>query len=140
MARPYSLDLRERVVAQVARGMTRQAVADLNGIVSSTVTKWCGRRRQSGSPAAKPMGGHRPRKLVDERDWLLARLASKPDLTLHALLDELRGRGMIVSCDTLWRFLKREEITFKKNLVRRRAKPAGCRAPPRALEKVSRPG
>ena len=35
MARPYSLDLRERVVAQVADGMTRQEVADLNGIVSS---------------------------------------------------------------------------------------------------------
>ena len=34
MARPYSLDLRERVVAQVARGMKQQAVADLNGIVS----------------------------------------------------------------------------------------------------------
>ena len=80
MARPYSLDLRERVVAQVARGMTRQAVADLNGIVSSTVTKWCGRNRQSGTPAAKPMGGHRPRKLVEKRDWLLARLADKPDL------------------------------------------------------------
>ena len=139
MARPYSLDLRQRVVAQVARGMTRQAVADLNGIVSSTVTKWCGRERQSGTPAAKPMGGHRPRKLQDERDWLLARLAEKPDLTLHALLDELRARGVVVACDTLWRFLKREEITFKKNLVRRRAGPARRRAPPRALAKISRP-
>ena len=140
MARPYSLDRRERVVAQVARGMTRQAVADLNGIVSSTVTKWCGRKRQIGTPAAKPMGGHRPRKLADERHWLLARLADKPDLTLHALLDELRGRGVIVACDTLWRFLKREEITFKKNLVRRRARPARRGAPPRSLEKISRPG
>lgn len=139
MARPYSLDLRERVVAQVARGMTRQAVAELNGIVASTVTKWCGRQRQSGTPAAKAMGGHRPRKLRDERDWLLARLAEKPDLTLHALLAELRERGTVVSCDTLWRFLKREEITFKKNLVRRRAGPAGRSPPPRSLEKIPRP-
>jgi transposase len=139
MARPYSLDLRERVVAQVARGMTRQAVAELNGIVSSTVTKWCGRQRQNGTPAAKAMGGHRPRKLRDERDWLLARLAEKPDLTLHALLAELRERGTVVSCDTLWRFLKREEITFKKKLVRRRAGPAGRRPPPRSLEKIPRP-
>ena len=138
MARPYSLDLRQRVVAQVARGMTRQAVADLNGIVSSTVTKWCGRERQIGTPAAKPMGGHRPRKLEDERGWLLARLAVKPDLTLHALLEELRDRGVIVVCDTLWRFLKREEITFKKNLVRRRAGSSGRRAPPCAVAKISR--
>ena len=71
MARPYSLDLRERVVAQVARGMTREAVAELNGMVSSTVTKWCKRTRESGSPAAKPMGGHRPVKLEGERGFLL---------------------------------------------------------------------
>lgn len=122
MARPYSLDLRERVVAQVARGMTRQAVADLNGIVSSTVTKWCGRERENGTPAAKPMGGHRPRKLEDERAWLLARIREKPDLTLHALLAELADqRGLVVSCDTLWRFMKREGISFKKNRARQRA-------------------
>ena len=118
MARAYSLDLRERVVAQVARGMTREEVAELNDIVSSTVTKWCARKRETGSPAAKPMGGKRPRKLEDERVWLLARIAEKPDLTLHALLAELAARSVTVCCDTLWRFLKREGITFKKNRSR----------------------
>lgn len=121
MARPYSLDLRERVVAQVARGMTREQVADLNGIVSSTVTKWCHRQRETGSPAAKAMGGKRPRKLEDERPWLLARIAEKPDLTLHALLAELSARGVTICCDTLWRFLRREGISFKKNRARQRA-------------------
>jgi hypothetical protein len=62
------------------------------------------------------MGGHRPQKLLDDRDWLLARLAEKPDLTLHDLLTELRERGTVVSCDTLWRFLKKEDITFKNTL------------------------
>lgn len=121
MARPLSDDLRERVVAQVARGMTREAVADLNGIVSSTVTKWWNRALQTGSPAAKPMGGRRPLKLADEREWLLARVAEKPDLTLEALLGELEARGVAVCCDTLWRFLRREGISFKKNRARRRA-------------------
>ena len=121
MARPYSLDLRERVVAQVARGMTHEEVAELNGIVSSTVSKWCSRERQTGSPAAKPMGGKRPRKLVDERYWLLSRLAEKPDLTLHALLDELAAREVVVCCDTLWRFLRHERLSFKKNAARQRA-------------------
>ena len=124
MARPYSLDLRERVVAQVASGMTRAEVAELNGIVSSTVTKWCGRQRRTGSPAAKPMGGKRPRKLEDERAWLLARLVGKPDLTLHALLAELSARDVEVCCDTLWRFLKREGVSFKKNRARQRAGPS----------------
>ena len=122
MARPYSLDLRERVVAQVADGMTRQEVADLNGIVSSTVTKWCSRARESGTPAAKPMGGHRPVKLEDERDWLLARIAEKPDLTLDALVAELaERRGVVVVRDTLWRCLRSLGISFKKNRSRQRA-------------------
>lgn len=73
---------------QVARGMAREAAAELNGIVSSAVTKWCSRKRETGTPAAKPMGGHRPRKLEDECHGLLARITEKPDLTLHALLAE----------------------------------------------------
>jgi transposase len=121
VAKPYSLDFRMNVVAQVASGMTHAAVAELNGLVSSTVTKWCGRERETGTPAAKPMGGHRPWKLADEREWLLARITEKPDLTLHALLDELAKRDVVVSCDTLWRFLKREGISFKKNRSRQRA-------------------
>lgn len=44
------------------------------------------------------MGGKRPYLLEGERDWLLARLAEKPDLTLHALLAELGERGVVVSC------------------------------------------
>src|SRR5262245_38926667 len=122
MARPYSLDLRERVVAQVASGMTCREAAELYNIVPSTVVKWTERQRQTGSVAAKPMGGKRPYLLAEQRAWLLARLSEKPDLTLHALLDELADeRAIVVACDTLWRFLKREGISFKKNAARQRA-------------------
>ena len=64
------------------------------------------------------MGGRRPYLLAGERAWLLERLAEKPDLTLHALLAELGERGIVVSCDTLWRFLRRQGISFKKNRAR----------------------
>jgi transposase len=114
--------LRERVVAQVAGGMSCHQVAGLNDLVPSTVVKWTQRLRQTGSVAAKPMGGKRPYLLEEHRDWLLARLREKPDLTLHALLDELADeRALVVSCDTLWRFLKREGVSFKKNVARQRA-------------------
>ena len=130
MARPYSLDLRERALAQVAAGMSCHEVAELNAIVPSTVVKWAQRQRESGSPAAKPMGGKRPYLLEDQREWLLARIAEKPDLTLHALLDELaEQRGISVSCDTLWRFLKHIGVSFKKNAPRQRAgQPASAAA------------
>jgi transposase len=118
MARPYSLDLRERVVAAVAEGHSCRAVAGLFDISVASVVKWSQRARETGSAAAKPMGGKRPYLLEGERDWLLARLAAKPDLTLQALLGELAERGIVVSYDTLWRFLKREGISFKKNGIR----------------------
>jgi transposase len=51
-----------------------------------------------------------------EAKWLLARLEEKPDLTLHALRAELAERGVVVACDTLWRFLRRKSISFKKKV------------------------
>lgn len=124
MARPYSLDLRERVVASVASGQKCRAVAEMFDVSVASVVKWSQRCRTTGSAAPKPMGGRRPYLLEAERDWLMARLAAKPDLTLHALLAELAERDVVVSCDTLWRFLKREGISFKKNRLRQRAEPA----------------
>ena len=139
MARAYSLDLRERVVAMVDDGDTVRAVASAFDVSVASVVKWAQRARATGSAAAKAMGGKRPFLLEPQRDWLIERLTDKPDLTLQALLDELGQRGAVVSCDTLWRFLKREEITFKKNFVRRRAGSSRRRAPAVALEKVSGP-
>jgi transposase len=60
------------------------------------------------------MGGKRPYLLEGEREWLLARLAENPDIALHMLLAELGERGVVVSCDTLWRFLKRQASGSKK--------------------------
>lgn len=121
MARPYSLDLRERVVLAVASGESCRSVSRTFGVSVSSVVKWSQRYRKTGSAAAYRMGGNRPWVLEPERDWLLARLAEKPDLTLHALLSELADRDVNVCCDALWRFLKREGISFKKNRVRQRA-------------------
>jgi transposase len=52
--------------------------------------------------------------VAGERDWLLARIAEKPGLTLRALLTELAERGLLVSYHALWHFLRHEGVTFKK--------------------------
>lgn len=115
------MDLRERVVAAVGDGQSCRQVSALFRVSVASVVKWSQRARSTGSPAARPVGGRRGCKLDGERDWLLGRLSEKPDLTLHALLGELRERGVAVSCDTLWRFLRGAGISFKKNRVRQRA-------------------
>ena len=127
MARPYSKDLRDRGVASVAGGRTCRATAELFGVSVSSVVKWWQRRRAVGSPAALKMGGRRPYLVARERDWVLSRIAEKPDLTLRALLRELADRGLVVSYYALWHFLQHEGVMFKKKPSRLRTGPAGRR-------------
>jgi len=115
MPRPYSLDLRERVVAAVASGESCRKVADTFKVSVASVVKWSQRFRATGSPAARPMGG-KPYALAGERDWLLKRLAEKPDITLRALVAELGERGIVVSYYAVWHFFEHEGISFKKSL------------------------
>ena len=114
MAGAYSNDLRERVAAAVAEGRSCRAVAKLFRVSVSSVVKWSQRYRQTGSAAAKPMGGVRRAVLADHRAWLLERLERKPDLTLQAIRAELAERGVIVSLWAVWKFYHSEKITFKK--------------------------
>jgi transposase len=116
MARPYSQDLRERVVAPVVGGRTCRATAALFGVSVASVVKWSQRWRATGSAAAGQMGGWRQLLLKGERDWLLARIAEKPDLTLRAVVAELAERGTPASYGAVWRFFRHAGITFKKSL------------------------
>jgi transposase len=119
------MDLRERVVALVAQGCSTRATAKVFGVSVASVVKWSQRQRRTGSVAPGKMGGHRRPLLLAEREWLLARLADQPDLTLRALLAELSERGTKVSYGALWLFLQRQGLSFKKNRARQRAGSAG---------------
>src|ERR1700687_5802871 len=92
MARAYSLDLRERVVAAVAAGESCRRVATVFQVSVASVVKWSQRSRATGSAAARPMGGHRPYVLAGERDWLLGRLGDKLDVRLRALGEHVAPR------------------------------------------------
>jgi len=139
MARAYSLDLRERVVAAVAAGESCRQVAATYRVSVASVVKWSQRFRATGSAAAKRMGGNQPRSLIGQRDWLLARLAATPDLTLRTLVVELGERGVVTSYGSVWRIVHDAGISFKKNAVRNRAGSARRGPPPRPMEEISRP-
>jgi transposase len=98
----------------VAGGRSRRATAKMFSVSVATVVRWSQRFRMTGSAAALAMGGRRPHRLASKRDWLLARIAAKPDLTLRTLLAELAADGVKVSHGALWAFFAREGITFKK--------------------------
>lgn len=124
MVRPYSLDLRERVVAAVSSGQTCRAVADTFGVSVASVVKWSQRFRQAGTAAAKPMGGKRPVLLAGQRAFILDRIEKVPNISLRALVAELAERGIAVSYGAMWTFVHREGLSHKKNAAARRAGPA----------------
>ena len=118
MTRPLSNDLRERVVAAIVGGESCRSVASRFGVAVSSVVKWSQRYRATGSVAPGKVGGHRKRVLEPHRAFVLERIGQTPHLTLHGLKEELAARGVNVSHNAVWLFLRREGLRFKKNAVR----------------------
>jgi transposase len=118
MAKAYSLDLRERVVARVMAGESCRAVAKLFQVSVASVVKWSQRHRATGSVAPGKMGGHRKPVLAPHRAFIMERIAQTSHLTLYRLKDELAAHGVIVSHNAIWMFMRREGLRFKKKPVR----------------------
>lgn len=116
MGAPYSLDLRERVVATVAAGMSRAQAAAHYQVSHSSAIRWTRRQAETGSPAALSMGGKKPFTLADEEAWIRARVEEKPDITGRELLAELNQRGIAVTYYGVWHFLDHVGLSFKKSL------------------------
>ena len=125
MAKPYSTDLREGVVAAVEEdGLSRHQAATRFGVGVSTAIRWVQRYRETGSVAPGQMGGHKPKAIRGEhRAWLLERTRER-DFTLRGLVAELAERGLKVDYRTVWNFVHAEKLSFKKNRGRQRAGPA----------------
>lgn len=120
MGSPFSLDLRERVVAAVAGGMSRGAAARRFQVSASSANRWTKRATERGNAAALPMGGKKPFRLAEEESWIRERIKEKPDITGRELRGELNKRGVEVSYYAVWHFLDHADLSFKK-------KPAGQR-------------
>ena len=117
MAKPYSDDLRARVASAILEGETYRAISNRFGLAPSTVAKWAKRLRETGSVAPAKFGGHLQCTLDRHRDFIRDQVDQVPHLTLHRLKELLAERGIRVSHDTFWRFLKREGLSFKKTLL-----------------------
>ena len=118
MAKPYSNDLRARVVAAIESGSNCRTVAAQFDIAPSTAVKWSQRMRKTGSVSPAKFGGHRKSALEPHSDFILQKINATPHLTLYELQALLAVHGVKVSHDTVWRFLRRKGLSFKKNSVR----------------------
>ena len=140
MPKPYSVDLRERVVAAVETGgLSRRRAASQFGVGVSTAINWVRRFRDTGSVAPGQMGGHKPKSISGEhRAWLVAR-TQENDFTLRGLVSELAERGLKVDYRTVWNFVHAEKLSFKKNRGRQRTGSSRRRATAQAVDEISEP-
>jgi putative transposase len=115
MGRPYSNDLRERVVKAVIKGgLSRHRAAAQFGVGISTAILWVQRFRRTGSVKPDKVGGYRPKKIAGaHHDWLVQR-CRKADFTVRGLVAELAERGLKVDYRTMWEFVHAEKLSYKK--------------------------
>jgi transposase len=110
--KPYSLDLRQRILAAVDEGRPRSTIAELFQVSLSWIRRLVQRRRETGSIAPQPHGGGRRPKLDDTcLERLRELVQQQPDGTLAEFQSRL---GEPVSLMTICRALRRLRLPLKK--------------------------
>jgi transposase len=115
MGKPYSLDLRERVIAAIEGGLsTRQAAARFS-IGIATAGAWARLKRANGDVAPARQGKPKGSVLDAHADFIFDLIAASPDITLDEVVVRLEDvRAVTVVRTAVWKFLDRHDMTHKK--------------------------
>lgn len=114
--KPYSIDLRQRVLDAVDRGTSRRLIVEQLEVSLSTIKRYLKQRHVTGQLAAKPIPGRPPKKGASLDANLPAQLAAHDDFTLeqHCQL-WADSQGVLVSTASMSRAIARLGWTRKKN-------------------------
>lgn len=116
MSRAYSQDLRDRVIDAVSTDkLSARAAAARFGVGVATAIVWVRRARETGVRTAKPRGQPKGSKLDAHAQAILGWIAEKDDITIAEIREKLAAeRGATAGVGTVWKFLDRCGLTFKK--------------------------
>jgi transposase len=114
MTRPYSSDLRRRVVRAVEAGMSRRATAAKLEVSVSFVVKLMQRWQQLDTIEPAQCGGWKRSKLAPHGERVRALIEAEPDLTIAELHGRLTTEGIDTSPAGVGRFLAACQLTRKK--------------------------
>ncbi len=119
--KPYSKDLRLRILAACDRGMSRKEVSETFGVSEPTVRRYLRLRRETGGVDPKPPSGPPPRKGAALEAALPSQVSRNPDLTLeeHRELFE-DEHSVAVSVSSVSRAFSRLGLPLKKSPSRPR--------------------
>ena len=138
MGKPYSGDLRERVVRAVRSGHSHAEVAVMFKIGERSVRRYIALWRTNGSvDSLMKFGGYRKPVLKEHAPKIEAMIARQPDATLEDLQEALASEKIKVGLATIFRFLRAAGFSYKKNGGRRRAETRGRSGAAPGLAKTS---
>lgn len=124
MGKPYSMDLRERLVAYVEAGHSCRAAARVFAVSASTAVRLTAAQRQCADVSPKPQGRApgMAGKLAGHRAFLLEIVRAEPDITLKGLAGALAEvHGARVQLSSLHRALRRAGYSYKERTDRGKA-------------------
>lgn len=124
MARPYSEDLRERIVRAVESGTSRNGAAKQFDVSISFVVKLMQRWNQRGTIKADKYGGWKKSKLAPHVDRIRALVAENCDITIDELCILLAAEGIEAKRSTLGDFLLAQGLNRKKRPLTRQSRNA----------------
>jgi transposase len=137
MAKPYSNDLRARVVEAVAEGATREEAAERHDVSLSSVGRFLRLKRGTGSINPAKFGGYKRHALAAHEERVRQLVAEQPDITLAELRAKLAKQKVTVGQTSVFRFLRHLKLTLKKKPARGRAGSTGRRSRSPGLAKAA---
>jgi len=106
--KPYSEDLRLRVLAAVDHGTPRDEVSRTFSVSLPTIKRWLRRRCETGGIEPKPIPGRPSVKGAALGGWLPSHLRENDDLTLEEHREAFEeAHGVAVSASTVGRAISR---------------------------------
>jgi transposase len=127
MAKPYSEDLRARVIGAIEDGATIPETAEQCGVSISSVVRFLRLHRETGSVRAAKFGGYKGFALAAHEDLVRQLVAEQPDMTLAELETRLAKKKIMVGKSSISRFLHHLKLPYKKKSASHRAGSTGRR-------------
>ena len=116
MSKALSVDLRVRVLAAVAAGLSHRQAGERFGVSAASVSRWRKREREQGDLRPGALGGDRRSHGIERHaEKILKIVAANRDITLAEIRAALAAEGVRSSIGGLWRFFDRHRITLKKS-------------------------
>ncbi len=111
----YSLDLRQRVLDALDRGMARRTVVETFQVSYGSLKRWLKRWEETGTVAPFAPPGRTAAITADQYPALVAQLIAAPDATLAAHLQRWQTeQGVSISRWTMSRAIRATGWTRKK--------------------------